>query len=139
MLVILSDLFFIIALIDHENYILHNGVTIYPNDQILTYTEGLMNDPKIFNNPSEYNPCRWLETNVNKTQLEQMNSVFYSFGGGARICPGMHLAYAESELGLAYILKYFDVELQCDRKDVKRIQSFTARADRMPMKFLKRK
>jgi cytochrome P450 len=129
----------VLAIAGEDKYELSNGVQIYPGDTVIAYTEGLMHDPKIFNNPSEYNPCRWLETNDNKTQLEQMNSVFYSFGGGARICPGMHLAYAESELVLAYILKYFDLELQCDRKDVARVLSFTARADRIPMKFLKRK
>ncbi len=57
------------------------------------------------------------------------------FGYGSRVCPGLHLALHEGELALSAMVRDFDFELACDPKDVKRIQSFTARPERIPMRF----
>lgn len=60
------------------------------------------------------------------------------FGYGARVCPGQLLANMEGELVLAAIVRNFDLQLACPPAQVRRIVSFTVRADRVPMVFKKR-
>lgn len=95
-----------------------------------------MEDPEIFVDPLQFNPTRWLFSS--NAQLEKMNSVFFSFGYGSRICPGMHLAKLEGELALAHIVKNFDLKLGCSPGDVKRVLQFTVKAEKIPMRFIKR-
>ena len=103
----------------------------------MLYLEGPNTNETVFSNPFEFNPIRWIENDSNT--LVKMNNHFMSFGDGSRICPGMHLAQHEGELALAYIAKYFDLELGCKPEEIKRIQSFTARPKTLPMKFFPRK
>eukprot|EP00604_Paraphysomonas_vestita_P004343 CAMPEP_0174825640 /NCGR_PEP_ID=MMETSP1107-20130205/42958_1 /TAXON_ID=36770 /ORGANISM="Paraphysomonas vestita, Strain GFlagA" /LENGTH=212 /DNA_ID=CAMNT_0016057447 /DNA_START=739 /DNA_END=1380 /DNA_ORIENTATION=- len=121
----------------NEPYMLSTGIEIQPYDEILLHLEGAQTDESIFSNPEEFNPLRWIESD--QKTLEIMNSVMMPFGYGSRICPGMHLAQHEGELALAYIAKHFDLELGCKPEEVKRIQSFTARPESLPMKFIPRK
>lgn len=95
-----------------------------------------MTDPEVFPDPYKFNPMRWLTSS--NAQLAKMDGLFMSFGYGSRICPGMHLAKLEGELALGYIVKNFDLQLECKPDDVKRILRFTAQADRIPMRFKKR-
>ena len=134
LLLTLQSNILILALVSQDStYTLASGVTIYPTDYVLLYTEGLGFDETIFINPFEFNPLRWIDSDP--ITLEKMNSYSMSFGYGSRICPGMHLAQHEGELALAYIAKYFNLELECKPNEVKRIQSFTARPEYLPMKF----
>lgn len=115
---------------------LANGIEIRPNDTVLCTIEHLMTDPDVFPNPFQFNPTRWLTSS--NTQLEKMNNVFFSFGYGSRLCPGIHLAKLEGELALAHIVRDFDLELGCEPEEVHRILRFTVRSDRIPIKFVRR-
>ena len=118
-------------------YTLSSGFVIQPKQMVLLHLEGANIDEAYFENPLEFNPLRWID-NDPKT-IDKMSSIMMPFGYGSRICPGMHLAQHEGELALAYIAKYFDLELGCKPEEVKRIQSFTARPESLPMIFTCRK
>ncbi|KAJ2985423.1 hypothetical protein NUW58_g5537 [Xylaria curta] len=58
-------------------------------------------DPIAFPNPEKFDPLRW----ENPTQA--MKDAFMPFGGGSRICLGLHLARIELRLGTARFFKKF--------------------------------
>ena len=66
------------------------------------------NDPKIFPNPFEYHPERWLEAEDKGFRLDRY---MVSFGKGSRSCVGINLAWAELYLALTYVATRFDMEV----------------------------
>ncbi|KAK5954220.1 hypothetical protein OHC33_004793 [Knufia fluminis] len=66
------------------------------------------NDPKIFPNPFEYHPERWIEAEEKGIRLDRY---MVSFGKGSRSCVGINLAWAELYLALAYVATRFDMEV----------------------------
>lgn len=58
-------------------------------------------DPSIFPDPETFDPSRW------ETPTKAMKDAFMAFGGGSRICIGMHLAKIELRLGVARFFKAF--------------------------------
>jgi cytochrome P450 len=121
---------------ESEPYTLPSGVEIRPYDTVLFPIEHLMTDAAVFPDPLCFNPHRWLTSS--SAQLEKMDAVFLSFGYESRVCPGMHLAKLEGKLALAHIVQNFDLHLECKPEEVKRVLQFTVRAERIPMRFVKR-
>ncbi|KAH8743182.1 benzoate 4-monooxygenase cytochrome P450 [Diaporthe sp. PMI_573] len=60
---------------------------------------------KIFPDPYEFNPQRWLDDPDLKSKY------FMGFGRGTRICLGINLVYAELCLTVARVMTRFDLEL----------------------------
>ncbi|KAG4429099.1 hypothetical protein IFR05_015425 [Cadophora sp. M221] len=60
---------------------------------VSTQAYTLHRDPRIFPGPLEFKPERWLEP------TQEMKDAWMPFGGGSRVCIGLHLA--QSELSLA--------------------------------------
>ncbi|GAP87001.1 putative cytochrome P450 [Rosellinia necatrix] len=58
-------------------------------------------DPVAFPDPEKFDPSRW----ENPTKM--MKDAFMAFGGGSRICIGLHLAKIELRLGTARFFKAF--------------------------------
>jgi cytochrome P450 len=119
-----------------ESHTLPSGAVLHPHDTIICWTDEVMRDKKVFPKPLEFNPLRW--TDSSPAELEEMNKLMLPFGYGARVCPGQHLAIMEGELVLAAIVRAFDLQLACPPAQVRRIVSFTVRADHVPMIFKKR-
>ncbi|KAI1151504.1 cytochrome P450 [Nemania diffusa] len=61
----------------------------------------LHRDPNAFPDPEKYDPSRW----ENPTQA--MKDVSMPFGGGSRICIGLHLAKIELRLGISRFFRAF--------------------------------
>ncbi|KAK5656798.1 hypothetical protein OQA88_4346 [Cercophora sp. LCS_1] len=76
-------------------YFLPGGVTVS------TQVYSLHRDPRIFPDPERFDPDRW----VNPTK--EMKDSFMPFGGGSRICIGMHLARMELRLATAHFFRRF--------------------------------
>ncbi|KAI5922634.1 cytochrome P450 [Camillea tinctor] len=68
---------------------------------VTTQNWSLHRDPKIFPDPDRFNPSRW------DKPTKGMKDVFMPFGGGSRICIGMHLAFIEIRLGIARFFREF--------------------------------
>ena len=63
-------------------------------------------DETVFPDPETWNPDRW--SNASK----QINEANFSFGGGTRVCLGMHVAKMQIRMATVAILKAFgDAEL----------------------------
>ncbi|KAL9112298.1 MAG: hypothetical protein Q9227_003416 [Pyrenula ochraceoflavens] len=62
---------------------------------------------KIFPNPEEYNPGRWLE----KSERNRLDKYLVPFSKGSRMCLGINLAWAELYMIPAAIFTRFDLEL----------------------------
>ncbi|KAI1429097.1 cytochrome P450 [Xylaria sp. FL1777] len=80
---------------DIAGYWLPSGITV------TTQAWTLHRNPEVFPNPDEYNPARW------ETPTKGMKDSMMAFGGGSRACIGMHLAYIELRMGLAYFFRAF--------------------------------
>ncbi|EUC43694.1 hypothetical protein COCMIDRAFT_38356 [Bipolaris oryzae ATCC 44560] len=81
-------------------------------------------DPKIFPNPKEFLPERWLNSPVTATG-RPLSMYLTVFGKGPRMCPGMNFSLAEMYLGLSGLFRLADLELyETDRSDVDMAGSF---------------
>uniref|UniRef100_A0A7N0RGR4 Cytochrome P450 n=1 Tax=Kalanchoe fedtschenkoi TaxID=63787 RepID=A0A7N0RGR4_KALFE len=65
-------------------------------------------DPKAWVRPLEFLPERFMNTSYN---FKGQDEVYFPFGMGRRICPGIDLAVAELDYALANVLCWFDWEL----------------------------
>ncbi|KAB8067048.1 cytochrome P450 [Aspergillus leporis] len=72
-----------------------SGVTVS------TQAYSLHRDPHIFPHPERFDPWRWAST------TKEMTRAFMPFGGGSRICLGLHLALREIRLGAAHFFRSF--------------------------------
>ncbi|KAL1755445.1 cytochrome P450 [Schizophyllum commune] len=66
----------------------------------------LHRDPAVFPDPDEFRPERWLEGDTTA-----MNAQLFPFGFGTRVCAGQHLAQMVMRMGLAAIVRNFDIEV----------------------------
>ncbi|KAI9926169.1 hypothetical protein MW887_004632 [Aspergillus wentii] len=68
---------------------------------VSTQAYSLHRDSKIFSHPESFNSLRWASPTT------EMNRAFVPFGGGSRICLGLHLAIRELRLGAAHFFRAF--------------------------------
>ncbi|KAH6961793.1 cytochrome P450 [Ilyonectria sp. MPI-CAGE-AT-0026] len=68
---------------------------------VLTQAYSLHRLREVFPNPEKFNPDRWLNPTA------EMQGAFIPFGGGPRICIGIHLAYMELRLTSAAFFSKF--------------------------------
>ncbi|KAL9484575.1 hypothetical protein ACSS6W_003364 [Trichoderma asperelloides] len=69
-------------------------------------------DPQLFPEPLTFRPDRWLQPDS-----KRLKKYLSPFGLGSRICPGMHLAFYEIYIAIAYIFTHFGVENSGTTKD----------------------
>ncbi|GJJ06932.1 hypothetical protein Clacol_001128 [Clathrus columnatus] len=84
----------------HDGYFIPKGSILFSNNWLFNHNE------KVYPNPNEFFPERFLET-VN--QKKQKNPGDYLFGFGRRICPGLHLSDAVQWLASAALITAFDI------------------------------
>ena len=78
-----------------------SGYTIPSGNIVSTQGYTLHRNPAIFPDPESFNPDRWLNP------TPDMNQAFMPFGGGTRICIGMHLARHEMRMATAKFFQRF--------------------------------
>ncbi|PIN09777.1 Cytochrome P450 CYP2 subfamily [Handroanthus impetiginosus] len=85
-----------------------NGYEIQPGTLVYFNAWAIARDPEFWENPNEFLPERFLETDVD---VRGRDAEVIPFGIGRRGCPGIAIAMAEVELALANLLYRFDWEL----------------------------
>ncbi|XP_038215685.1 cytochrome P450 6B6-like [Zerene cesonia] len=80
-------------------------VTIDPGVRVVIPTRALNYDEKLYENPTEYRPERFLPEEINK----RPKYTFLAFGEGQRKCIGYRLGTMQSIAGVAAILQKFSV------------------------------
>ncbi|KAG1737603.1 cytochrome P450 [Suillus lakei] len=84
----------------HDGYYIPKGSLIIPNIWFM------LNDPRTYVNPSQFNPERFLDNDGKDPELEPRT---ICFGFGRRICPGLHLADASAWISTVMSLAVFDI------------------------------
>lgn len=74
--------------------------------QMIINVYSIARDPKLWTNPNEFNPDRFLESN--SIDYKGLDFELLPFGSGRRICPGMMMGIANVEMGLLNLLYFFD-------------------------------
>ncbi|KAL2230160.1 UNVERIFIED_CONTAM: cytochrome [Sesamum indicum] len=85
-----------------------DGYEIEPNTIVYVNVWKIARDPNFWENPDEFLPERFLNSNVD---YKGQDFEFLPFGSGRRVCPGMTLGTAEVEAVLANLLYSFNWEL----------------------------
>ncbi|KAG2033233.1 cytochrome P450 [Suillus americanus] len=84
----------------HDGYYIPKGSLVIPNVWFM------LNDPRTYANPSQFNPERFLAKDGKEPEMEPRT---VCFGFGRRICPGLHLADASVWISTAMSLAVFDI------------------------------
>ncbi|XP_009601421.1 6,7,8-trihydroxycoumarin synthase-like isoform X1 [Nicotiana tomentosiformis] len=95
-----------------QNSILE-GYKIPPKTIIYVNYWAIARDPEYWENPEEFIPERFLNSNID---YKGQDFEFIPFGAGRRVCPGIALGVATLELILSNLVYAFDWELPCDMK-----------------------
>lgn len=106
---------------------------VYPGEEVWVNVEGIMRDETVYKDPLAFVPERWLAAEQDPVVLAKMEANFFTFGGGPRACPGMHLSYSELVLAIAYLGHCFDISLACPAEEIERIMNFAASPNKMPL------
>ncbi|KAF4301348.1 Cytochrome P450 [Botryosphaeria dothidea] len=79
------------------------GVYIPDSAVVSTQAWSLHRHPAIWENPEEFDVSRWLSGNMS----DEAKAAFHPWGGGGRVCLGMHVAEMELRHGAAtFFLRY---------------------------------
>ncbi|KAG1758394.1 cytochrome P450 [Suillus occidentalis] len=84
----------------HDGYYIPKGSLVLPNIWFM------LNDPRTYANPSQFNPERFLAKDGKEPETEPRTMCF---GFGRRVCPGLHLADASIWISTAMSLAVFDI------------------------------
>eukprot|EP00262_Sarcandra_glabra_P015719 TRINITY_DN490_c0_g1_i2.p1 TRINITY_DN490_c0_g1~~TRINITY_DN490_c0_g1_i2.p1 ORF type:complete len:526 (+),score=47.01 TRINITY_DN490_c0_g1_i2:166-1578(+) len=76
--------------------------------RVLINTYAIGRDPQSWENPLEYNPERFIGSDID---IKGQDFELLPFGGGRRGCPGYSFGLATIEIALARLLYHFDWEL----------------------------
>lgn len=85
-----------------------DGYEIRPKTVVYVNAHAIGRDPNYWENPDEFVPERFFNTNID---VKGKDFGVIPFGSGRRICPGMHMGLFNVELTVANLLYSFDWEL----------------------------
>lgn len=91
-------------------------------------------DPKVFKNPEEFNPRRWLDPEERK----RMEHAFIPFSTGGRGCIGRNISYLEQTIMLASLLHRYDFALSGPDFELPRFEAFNIICGEMPIEIWRR-
>lgn len=90
----------------------YQGYTIPKGASVIMNIWTINRDPARYEDPSAYNPSRFLGDNTTAAESAQSPDVskrdHFTFGAGRRICPGMHVAERTLFLSISRLLWGFD-------------------------------
>ncbi|PIA52419.1 hypothetical protein AQUCO_01000351v1 [Aquilegia coerulea] len=85
------------------------GYHVPVGTRLVTNIWKIQRDPRIWSNPSEFHPERFLTTQAN-VDVRGQHFEYIPFGSGRRSCPGISFGLQVIHLGLARVLQGFDFE-----------------------------
>lgn len=90
-------------------------------------------DPKVFPEPEEYRPERWLGDDA-----KDLQAAFLAFSTGARGCIGRNISYLEQTVLLASVVHRYEFALPYPGWAQKRYETFNLEPEPMPLKVWRR-
>ena len=91
---------------DMENDLYYDNMLLPKGSTIIIQHHAIFRADWI-NNPHQYDPNRWLDTNP---QLSKLKEMFTPFGIGKRGCIGQNMAMFQIRIIIAYFICYFEFE-----------------------------
>ncbi|KAF9608874.1 hypothetical protein IFM89_011912 [Coptis chinensis] len=89
------------------------GYHVPAGTRIITNVWKIQQDPRLWSNPCDFHPERFLTTQA-KVDLRGQHFEFIPFGSGRRMCPGISFGLQVVHLTLARMLQSFDVKTPLD-------------------------
>jgi cytochrome P450 len=100
----------------------------------------MQRDPVVYPNPDEFHPERWIEADAAENE-DAMRDHILVWGKGLRSCLGKPIATMELKVGVAAIMKQFNVRLASEQTndDMEMRDHFvlTAKGGKCMLKFEK--
>ena len=84
------------------------GCDIAAGTLVLVNASAIARDPMLWENPEEFQPERFLNSNID---FRGLNFELIPFGSGRRVCPGINFAMSVNELALAKLVNKFNFAL----------------------------
>ncbi|KII94757.1 hypothetical protein PLICRDRAFT_693091 [Plicaturopsis crispa FD-325 SS-3] len=97
---------------EYGGYLIPKGSTVFVN------TYGIFHDEDLFENPNEFQPARFLQSEYGTKPGADDRDLRHNlpFGGGRRICPGIHVANNSLMVNTMNLIWAFDFKPEVDRK-----------------------
>ncbi|KAH8425061.1 uncharacterized protein LDX57_002810 [Aspergillus melleus] len=106
-----------------------------PGDtSVSTTTYATHREPKIFPDPENYRPERWLNVEARK----RMEPYFIPFSAGARGCIGRNISYLEQAMVLASLVHRYEFALPSPEWELARHEAFNLIVGEMPVTIWRR-
>ncbi|XP_056685002.1 cytochrome P450 CYP82D47-like [Spinacia oleracea] len=91
-----------------------SGYKILAGTQLYVNLYKIHRDPKLWANPLDFQPERFLTTHM-ECDIRGQNFELIPFGSGRRICPGISFALQSTQFTLANLLHGFDISTPSDK------------------------
>ncbi len=118
----------------NEDLVLKN-VFVPKDTMIITQNSYAAMDNANFSNATKFDPSRWIKSACPYQNHAPKTS--RAFGGGARLCPGMHLSIIEMTTAISSICKQFDISLAVKPYEVEENFAFTMAPENLKIIFKK--
>ncbi|XP_022220896.2 probable cytochrome P450 28d1 [Drosophila obscura] len=95
-----------------HDFVNKNGVTVrvQPGDVVIIPANSMHHDPEYYEEPEAFKPERFLEVNGGVRKYREAG-VYYGFGDGPRVCPGMRFALTQLKAALVEIVQNFEIKV----------------------------
>lgn len=100
-----------VQLLDSERPLTFGDWIVPPGTPMSMSIPALHLDPTLYPDPNTFNPGRFLPKHSSAEAVQLANKYYMPFQRGARNCLGQNLAYAELYLGVAAMLRRFELAL----------------------------
>ncbi|OEJ98889.1 hypothetical protein A8C32_06790 [Flavivirga aquatica] len=120
--------------LESNEHIIIENVSIPKGTSIILQNKVAQTQENYFSNPNTFTPERWL---LNECPMHEKHSpnVMRAFGGGARYCPGMHLAKSEMIVLISALCKHFNFKLEVKPEEIKERFEFTMYPENLKVTF----
>lgn len=89
-----------------------------------------------FSDAEKFDPNRWIKSEC-PYHANHNPKIVKAFGGGSRLCPGMHLSIIEMTSVISSICKQFNFELSVPASEIEENFAFTVFPENLKVKFTK--
>ena len=119
----------------NEDVVLNN-LSIPKDTSIILQNSYASMQEENFSDATKFDPNRWIKSECPYHQNHNPKTI-KAFGGGSRLCPGMHLSMIEMTTVISSICKQFNISLSVPPSTVEENFAFTVYPENLKIQFKK--